>query len=135
LKNLAILVVNRSEAGYLMRDDRRSDNDLMAAAASLQARGPRTVVVTAGADGAFVADGEERFHVPAHLVDVVDTTGAGDAFVGVLAARISQGVGLREALVDASGSAAAAVQVRGAQLTQLPGQAAHEPAEGSPPCA
>jgi ribokinase len=44
-----------------------------------------TVVVTAGVEGAFYADGAERFHQPAFRVDVVDTTGAGDVFHGAFA--------------------------------------------------
>jgi ribokinase len=122
LRNLAALVVNRSEAQHLVKTEVTSDTDLMQAAVTLHALGPRTVVVTADVQGAFVAEGEETFHVPALTVDVVDTTGAGDAFVGVLAARISQEVPLEEAVRDATSAAAAAVQVHGAQLSELPGQ-------------
>ena len=120
LEGLAVLVVNRSEAGYLMGRHLSGADDLRRAAVSLQAGGPRTVVVTAGAEGAFVAHDGAVSRVPAQRVDVVDTSGAGDAFVGVLAARLTQGVELTRALVDASGAAAAAVRVHGARLTSLP---------------
>jgi ribokinase len=79
------------------------------------------VVVTAGGEGAVLADERGSSHLAArHVDDVVDTSGAGDAFVGVLAARVTQGRPLREALEDATVAAAAAVQVDGAQLTELP---------------
>jgi ribokinase len=120
LAHLTILVVNRSEAEHLVG---RRLHDLAAlhqAAAELRSRGPSVVVVTAGGQGAVLADEEGSSHLAARRVDVVDTSGAGDAFVGVLAARVTQGRSLADALQDATGAAAAAVQVDGAQLTSLP---------------
>jgi len=60
--------------------------DLHAAAHALLASGPRLVVVTLGADGAFGVTGEADARVPAPAVDVVDTIGAGDAFGAALLA-------------------------------------------------
>jgi fructokinase len=60
--------------------------ELVSAARALLARGPSLVVVTLGADGAFGICGGTEVHVPAPVVDVVDTIGAGDAFgAGLLA--------------------------------------------------
>ena len=61
--------------------------------------GVRAVIVTAGADGAFLAsrDGGVN-HVPAPSVKAVDTTGAGDAFIGALASRLHEGRSLLEAV-------------------------------------
>lgn len=50
--------------------------------------GPPVVVLKMGAAGAWVATGTDRVHVPAHGVDVVDATGAGDTFCGSFLARI-----------------------------------------------
>jgi fructokinase len=62
------------------------DVELESAARAVLGRGPRLVVVTLGADGAFGVCAGTEVHVPAPVVDVVDTIGAGDAFgAGLLA--------------------------------------------------
>lgn len=53
--------------------------------------GPKLVAVTMGAEGCLIATREKRVHVPAFKVDVVDTTGAGDAFMGGLSFGLLQG--------------------------------------------
>jgi sugar/nucleoside kinase (ribokinase family) len=71
------------------------------------------VVVTLGAGGAVWTDGTNEERVPAEPAEVVDTTGAGDAFVaGLLAAR-AQGAGPREALAAGCRTAARAVAQSG----------------------
>ena len=61
--------------------------------------GVRAVIVTAGADGAFLASRDGAVHhVPAPSVEAVDTTGAGDAFIGALASRLHEGRPLLEAV-------------------------------------
>jgi sugar/nucleoside kinase (ribokinase family) len=57
--------------------------------------GPRVVVQTEGAAGSYTVTGEERFHVPAFEIDVVDTTGAGDVFHGAYLVGLLQGWDLR----------------------------------------
>ncbi|RMB61255.1 ribokinase [Tessaracoccus antarcticus] len=69
------------------------------------------VLVTLGTDGSRWGD----IAVPAQRVDVVDTTGAGDAYCGALAAALVGGAGRREAMVAATSSSAATVQHLGAQ--------------------
>lgn len=59
----------------------------------------KAVIVTAGPDGAFLASSDGRIeHVPAPVVEVVDTTGAGDAFIGAMASRLHEGRPLLEAV-------------------------------------
>ena len=82
---------------------------------ALLAHGVRSVVLTVGARGALVADGSGTTHVPSPRVHAVDTTGAGDAFVGALAYRLSEGDGLVEAAHLAARVGAAAVRGSGAQ--------------------
>ena len=73
------------------------------------------VVVTLGAEGAVAAVGAERWAVQALLVEPVDTTGAGDAFVGAFAAALDLGRPVEEALRFASAAGGLACLVLGAQ--------------------
>jgi len=73
------------------------------------------LVVTLGAAGVRVVDGNGELEIGAHDVEVVDTVGAGDAFCGVLAAGLAAGRTLRAAAVRANAAAAMAVQRPGAR--------------------
>ncbi|MFD7990686.1 ribokinase [Streptomyces mexicanus] len=84
-------------------------------ARALLARGPRSVVVTLGAEGALVASAEGLARVPSLKVDAVDTTGAGDAFAAALAWRLGAGEDLAGAAAYAARVGAAAVTKPGAQ--------------------
>ncbi len=66
-------------------------------------------IVTAGAEGCFTSGPDGTRHLPAPVVPVVDTTGAGDVFCGVLAARLAQGAALPSALDAAQYAAALSV--------------------------
>ncbi len=65
--------------------------DFEGMAANLLKLGPKLVAMTMGAEGCLIASAEEKVHVPAFKVDVVDTTGAGDAFMGGLSFALLQG--------------------------------------------
>ena len=111
------LVANESEAHFLLGDQ---DGDGVELAERLLGLGSRSVVLTLGGAGSVVvergADGEVRTEVvPAHRVTAVDTTGAGDSFVGAMAMRLSEGEGLLGAVRLATSVAAIAVARRGAQ--------------------
>lgn len=73
------------------------EDDLVAAARALVARGAGCVAVTRGADGALVVTAEQIHEVPAYDVDVVDTTGCGDAFSAGLLRGLSLGRDLPDA--------------------------------------
>ena len=111
------LVVNEHEAAFLLGqgppDPERSRP--AASAAAILARGPRSVVITLGAAGAYAAGAGGGARVASPRVAVVDTTGAGDAFTGALAWRLSLGDTLPEAAALAARVGAAAVTARGAQ--------------------
>ncbi|MDO4901079.1 PfkB family carbohydrate kinase [Actinomyces sp.] len=116
-----ILVVNETEAGLVLsRPAPSGAEDALAVAARLAERGPRRVLVTLGAAGAVwydaVADGGPRgAHVEAVSAGpVVDTTGAGDACVGALAAALALGLNFERAVVEAMRAGSTAVLSAGA---------------------
>ncbi|GAB1329522.1 ribokinase [Streptomyces sp. NPDC093260] len=107
------LIVNEHEAKVILGGDGGDDPEDWARA--LLARGPRSVVVTLGAEGALVASADGAVRVPSVKVDAVDTTGAGDAFTAALAWRLGAGTSLAEAAAYAARVGAVAVTRRGAQ--------------------
>ena len=94
-----VLVVNEHELADLVGAQAvgaGDDSDWHRIGRTLARRGPDRVVVTLGAAGAVVLDGGEPdavlvHRVPAPTVEVVDTTGCGDAFLGSLASRLAVG--------------------------------------------
>ncbi|HEY7036215.1 MAG TPA: ribokinase [Thermomicrobiales bacterium] len=84
-----ILIVNETEASELQPAN--GNRDWEAVARSLLALGPSAVIVTLGADGAVVVGDGIAAELPAPRVEVVDSTGAGDAFCGAVAARLADG--------------------------------------------
>jgi ribokinase len=113
LSMLDPLVVNEHEAAFLLGDGEKRGPEQTARA--LLSLGPRSAVVTLGSEGAALAteEGSEVYAAP--RVKSVDTTGAGDAFVGALAARLSEGDSLYAAVPYAVRAGAAAVAREGAQ--------------------
>jgi ribokinase len=106
LDQVDILVVNRLEASMLTNETVSSREQAFAAARRLQS-GRRTVVVTLGGDGLVFhpPEGEPSWIAPT-TVRVVSTHGAGDCFIGTLAARIAAGVSVACAASVASVAAA-----------------------------
>jgi ribokinase len=103
--DLDLLVANEAEAAVLGEDP-----------AAIARRLRQAFVVTRGAAGstAFLRDGR-RLEIPVLAIDAVDTTGAGDTFVGVLAAGLDQDMALEIALRRASAAAGLACLAHGAQ--------------------
>jgi ribokinase len=97
-----LFIPNESEAEQLAGQPVRSEADAAACAATLLARGFPRVVITLGARGSLVADGTGLTHVPPFPVTCIDTSGAGDAFIGSLAVFLAEGVDEPEALSRAS---------------------------------
>ena len=108
LENVDILTPNQTEARILAGlapDDPIDDLDVCA---ELMRRGVATVVLTRGPRGASIVTSGGVEHVDAFPVEVVDSTGAGDAFTGTLATALAQGLPLREAVRRACGAGALA---------------------------
>jgi ribokinase len=108
------LVVNESEAAAVSGTPVGSVADALAAAAILRNTCP-SVVITLGGDGVVVATEDGVVHSPAQKVTVVDTTGAGDAFVGALVANLARGENLATSVEAGTAAGARAVQHLGAQ--------------------
>ncbi len=111
-----ILTPNRTECLELAALLGAGAGSVAEAAAAIQARTGAPVVVTLGGDGALVvASPQESEHVPPRPATVRDTTGAGDTFNGVLAARLAAGDGLRDAVAAAVVAASLSVAHTGAR--------------------
>ncbi|ANE43307.1 ribokinase [Deinococcus puniceus] len=115
------LIVNEHELAALVGRT-VEDETLELAAHSLLGLGPKTVTVTLGAQGSLTVTPDQTYRIAAHSVQVVDTTGAGDTFCGVLAARLSSGDPLPQALHWAGVAAGLACTRPGAQ-DSMPGWA------------
>jgi ribokinase len=88
-----------------------------AAAWELLRRGPHTVIVTLGERGALIADAGSAEHLAAPRVEAVDSSGAGDAFIGALGVFLAEGAPLREAVRRANAVAALSVTRLGTQAS------------------
>jgi len=109
LRNVDILTPNQSEARMLLGyspDDPRPDETVIGELLNL---GVGHVVMTMGARGAAISCLDGVTFVDSHRVNVVDTTGAGDAFNGALAAALAQGQSLEAAVRRATGAGALTV--------------------------
>lgn len=105
LANTDLLVVNRGEAADLLGRP-EAGLDAQAAADELARQVSGAVIVTLGADGLVLAGAKGAGHYPAPPVRVVSTHGAGDAFIGALAAEWARGAPLAEAAAFAQTAAA-----------------------------
>jgi ribokinase len=108
-----VLVPNEVEARAL--SNRGSTMTDAAAAEALRGRGLGTVIVTLGARGALLAYPSGSVVIPAPHVDAIDTTGAGDAFAGALAAALAEGATMNEAVRFAVAAGAVACTSLGAE--------------------
>lgn len=114
---LEVITPNESEAELLTNIKVTDEASAEAAARVLCDKGVRQVVITMGAKGAYVFDGEDGVMVPAFKVEAVDTTAAGDVFNGALAVALTEELELEEAVRFASKAASISVTRMGAQAS------------------
>ncbi|MNX53370.1 Ribokinase [compost metagenome] len=109
------LIPNESEASALSGLSVDSLDTAQAAATRLIALGAGKVIITLGAQGSLFADGQRFEHFPAPVVKAVDTTAAGDTFVGGFAAALAAGQDEVQAIRFGQVAAALSVTRAGAQ--------------------
>ncbi|MHC1781921.1 MAG: ribokinase [Anaerolineaceae bacterium] len=111
-----VLIPNEHEIGVMIREVRKYKLDFLKTIEINLPRKIKNLIVTLGDQGSIVINecGEET-HVPAYSVQAIDTTAAGDCFVGALAVAICEGRSLVDAAKFASAAAALSVTREGAQ--------------------
>lgn len=117
LARLDYFVPNETELALVSGLPVQDRESAFAAARVLAGRGIRHVVVTLGAQGALYVGAEGEFSLPGRAVAAIDTTGAGDAFIGCFAHGRVQGLGLRDAMQRAVAYSALSVTGRGTQTS------------------
>ncbi len=114
---LYLITPNRSESqaitGIAVKDLSGADK----AAQALRSKGVQHVVITLGAEGAYIFDDDGGHHIAAPKVNALDSTAAGDIFNGALAVAISEGENLLQAVKFANSAAAISVTKMGAQAS------------------
>lgn len=116
-KYIDILVLNQSECEVLTGVYPKTLKDCENLGKLIRNKGTENVVITLGKDGSVTVAPEETIKIEAYEVDTVDSTAAGDSFIGAMAAKLSFGSSLREALEYATKVSAITVTKKGAQIS------------------
>lgn len=119
LAQVDYLILNETEASLLSGITVSDQQSARQAAEKLRQRGAAVVLLTMGEQGALISEAKGAEFVPAVKVEVVDTTAAGDTFVGAFAVGLAKGLSLLEAVFEAQYTAALTVTKLGAQ-TSIP---------------
>jgi ribokinase len=96
-----IIFVNKEEAALLLKgsnNDQATMTNIKDLLTGLRNVGPKTVIITDGGEGAYAYDGQKYLHMPIVPAEVVQRTGAGDAFGSGFLAAFIEGKSLDEAL-------------------------------------
>lgn len=112
-----IMIPNEHEAGLLTGIEIKNQSDAEKAINVLRKRGVETVIVTLGEKGCVYNVNDSFFACPVQKVCAVDTTSAGDTFIGAFCVRISQGDEIHEAVKYATKAAAITVGRKGASIS------------------
>lgn len=114
-----VIIPNEHEAATMTGIALKTDNDIHNAAHALQAKGTGCVIITLGSKGVCVLNNDHipgtPYEIAADKVDVIDTTAAGDCFVGAFAVGLSERKSMHDAAVFACAAAGLSVTRQGAQ--------------------
>lgn len=114
-ENTDYFIPNQSETNFYTGIYPTSENECMKAILNLKKLGVKNVVITLGTKGSCSIQNNEYISVDAYKVKAVDTTAAGDTYIGALATGLSENMSLKEAMDFASKASSITVQRRGAQ--------------------
>ena len=112
-----IIIVNETELAVFSEreiDENSSISEIISAARAILVRSDQKVVVTLGSKGCVAVTNDHASNVAGFTAKVVDTTGAGDFFCGVLAGALAEGDSFEDALLFANAAASLAVEKEGA---------------------
>lgn len=116
LQQIDLLILNEHEAASLTNIPIRHIDEAKAAAKEIILQGAKEVILTLGLQGSlYMNDKMEVVECPAYLIETVDTTGAGDTFIGSFVVRYLLKQDILSCLKYASAAAALAVSINGAQ--------------------
>ncbi len=110
-----VMVANRDEASKLSHIDVVDRNSAELAGRMIMAWGTGSVIITLGSEGSLVVNKDQVTEIPTYEVDVVDTVGAGDAFIAGIAVALGSGGEIERAAKLATAAAALATTKQGAQ--------------------
>lgn len=114
LSKVDLITPNETET-YLLTGQKITDRESAERAADcLHKRGAKQIIITMGAKGSLLSDHATKTWIPCFPANPVDTTGAGDAFNGALAAQIANGQDIKQAALFSSAFAAVSVEYIGA---------------------
>lgn len=117
VKKCTYFAPNESELGILTGMPVKTVDEIKSAAVSLVHKGVQNLIVTMGDKGVLWMNAEKEVFIEAEKVKAVDTTGAGDSFIGCFAHFVTKGSPVEDALQQANRYAAQAVQKRGTQTS------------------
>jgi len=112
-----ILVVNETEFRVLSKFDVKSDSLIKSGAQKLLLSGIKSILLTLGINGSIFIDCDNFVKVPAYKVKVVDTTAAGDTYIGSFIASLIYNKNILESMKFASAAASLAIMKKGAQVS------------------
>lgn len=115
IKNIDILAPNEHELGRLAKMKVTDDESIIKASEILLKKGVQQIIVTLGSRGVFYINKERQEFFDAYKVKVVDTTGAGDSFIGGFVASYIENKDIDKAIDFGQRTAALAIQKLGAQ--------------------
>jgi ribokinase len=115
LNKVTYLIPNESELALLSGLPTNSDEEIQSAANNLFAMGCKQIILTRGKHGAFYLSPQHKISSLPFQVPVVDTTAAGDAFIGAFAVALANDLDLQTALLRANAAGALTVTKAGAQ--------------------